>query len=492
MKKSFLLLAAGLVAGIANGQTISSGSSANLVNNPVRQPQELQVGGQQQAFWNGPVRTGAKTTSIGGRWYDYVIDYMQPYQQTLGADVNYYSPNLWNDTTALFGYTGTTTPYFFNNLLSLGMGLDPWWNMWNCTTSTGGGCVMDFTGAMAVTHTDNYTIDSVFVPGWYTRNLAKPTVVDTLIFAFVQGNGGATTDLPHNTLTGVVVPMYCASCTALDFLDLYHDQTNNRAAANGGTPVTTIYKYLLNNTDTCVNAYKAAIFPRPGHSDATMGYAVSAGNYMAMTVTFKSGDATYGPHGGPGDTVRYSDGTTVTGYKYNVFQAQTFYAASSATSTTPTWAPYNADNVACAYWGFEGRGWPAPFAKYYPNWDIISTLTPLAPASAQYPHIGYHIACPSCPLLPLPATLGTTTVNSVSILNVFPNPANNELNIYYTAANGTTINATLTNILGEVVATQTSSNSKVLFNIGSLPNGIYVYTLEANGQRTTGRISVAH
>jgi Secretion system C-terminal sorting domain len=491
MKKTLLLLAAGLMAGIANAQMTLSGSAAGAVNNPVRQPQELQAGEQKQAFWNGPANPGAKTTLAGGRWYDYVTQWLQPYEINVvtGQDINYYSPNIWNDTTALFGYTGTTTPYYFNNLLSIGMGLDPFWNDWNCT---GTSCVTDFTGAMAITAADAYTIDSVFVPGWYTRNSATPAkiaVVDTLIFAFVKGNGGVSTDLPHNTLTGVVVPMYCPSCTAIDFSDLYHDVANNRAAANGGTPVTTYYKFLLKNTDTCVNAYKAAYFPRTP-ADGTIGFAVPAGNYMAMTVTFKSGDTGYHPRGGPGDTVRYSDGTTVTGYKYNVFQAQAFYVATSTTSTTPLWAPYDATNVGCAYWGFEGRGWPDPFQKYYPNWDIISTLTPLAPASAQYPHLAFHAACPTCPALPI--SLNTKVVNPVSGVTVFPNPANNELNIIYATVSGTTVNATLTNILGEVVATQSSSSNKVLFNIGSLPNGMYVYSLEANGLRTTGRVSVTH
>ena len=48
--------------------------------------------------------------------------------------------------------------------------------------------------------------------------------------------------------------------------------------------------------------------------------------------------------------------------------------------------------------------------------------------------------------------------------------------------------------MGQVVASQnaTGATGNVEFNTSALPAGIYIYTFNANGERTTGRIVVAH
>jgi hypothetical protein len=55
----------------------------------------------------------------------------------------------------------------------------------------------------------------------------------------------------------------------------------------------------------------------------------------------------------------------------------------------------------------------------------------------------------------------------------------------------------LTNMIGQVVATQNMSASAgqettATFNTSSLASGVYLYTVEANGQRVSNRFSVAH
>jgi len=49
--------------------------------------------------------------------------------------------------------------------------------------------------------------------------------------------------------------------------------------------------------------------------------------------------------------------------------------------------------------------------------------------------------------------------------------------------------------MGQTVAVQRLGNtgsSKAIFNVASLSNGIYFYTVDAGGERKTGRFVVAH
>ncbi len=88
-------------------------------------------------------------------------------------------------------------------------------------------------------------------------------------------------------------------------------------------------------------------------------------------------------------------------------------------------------------------------------------------------------------------SLGIKNINnSLDNIKAYPNPATNTLNITYTSSTAVTV--TLTNMVGQVVATQNATNGKAVFNTTELPSGVYVYTLSANGEHTTGRVVIAH
>jgi hypothetical protein len=413
---------------------------------------------------------------------------------------------LWNDSTALYGYTGTFTssvyPYEFNSLISAGTAVNPTYSPWNASGSSA--IITDFTGQYAITSTDAYTVDSLLIPGWYTRSsiatTAKAAVVDTLIVSMVYGNGASTSDLSAGTLTGSVVTTYCPTCTgSMSYYDLWHDITNNRAAHNGGTTNTVVYKFLLTASDTNADAYKSPQFPRAGHSDPVISFAVPAGNSVAASVTYKSGDATYhtdcGTCGGnPGDTIRTSNGTAIGVTKFDYWEAQVFYAATSSTSTTPLWNWYDPGNLATSSFENVANGWGTAINKYYENWDII-TGTPSVPqpASQQNLHIAFHTECMTCLVLgPSSGALGTKNVIDPTSISVFPNPASDQLTVAYSGALSTDMSVSLVNMVGQVVSTQKTNNGKVVFNTTNLPDGIYIYTLEANNSRSTGRVVVAH
>ncbi len=93
----------------------------------------------------------------------------------------------------------------------------------------------------------------------------------------------------------------------------------------------------------------------------------------------------------------------------------------------------------------------------------------------------------------------TTGVNNVAdnikSVDAYPNPAKGILSISFNMATAADVTVTLTNILGEQVCQQIVANattSRAIFDVTSFAEGIYIYTVSANGQQTTGRVVVAH
>jgi hypothetical protein len=88
------------------------------------------------------------------------------------------------------------------------------------------------------------------------------------------------------------------------------------------------------------------------------------------------------------------------------------------------------------------------------------------------------------------------TVNhTINYVNAAPNPASNNVNVTFNLASTADVTVTLTNMVGQVVATQninSVSSGKTTFNTANLATGNYIFTVIANGERTNGRIVVAH
>jgi hypothetical protein len=108
----------------------------------------------------------------------------------------------------------------------------------------------------------------------------------------------------------------------------------------------------------------------------------------------------------------------------------------------------------------------------------------------EFINLGGFVSCAQCWDL-------NVAGGNKNLLNAkaYPNPANNELNIPVTLMNAADVHVSLTNAMGQVVASQTVKNitsGKAVFNTASLCSGIYFYTVEAGGERKTGRVTVAH
>ena len=214
-----------------------------------------------------------------------------------------------------------------------------------------------------------------------------------------------------------------------------------------------------------------------------------------MSMSFITGDATYPALG---DTVQYADGTM----KYNAF----FPAiASVGDGSTISFPPYHnvSQDATSGYFkqgtvagGGDANGWTG---QYLPNWAWTSS-NPAAgsPSAFQYPYVFFHVSCATCNLTSGnggSSHVGVANVKNITSVSVTPNPANTTVTINFALATRSQVTVTLTDMLGQVVASQNVAsigNGKAEINTSNLAAGVYFYTVTANGERATGRVVVAH
>ena len=104
------------------------------------------------------------------------------------------------------------------------------------------------------------------------------------------------------------------------------------------------------------------------------------------------------------------------------------------------------------------------------------------------PHMAFHINWP------LPS-LKVENKTAAPRINLFPNPANDQLDISFILNSNANVKISVINTIGQVVAVHNIgnvSNGKAVFNTSGFPAGVYLYTLDADGARSTGRFVIAH
>lgn len=90
------------------------------------------------------------------------------------------------------------------------------------------------------------------------------------------------------------------------------------------------------------------------------------------------------------------------------------------------------------------------------------------------------------------------TASNFNLGTARPNPAQSEFTVPVTLKAASNVVVTLTNPMGQVVATQNlgkvaaGQTTNAVFNTTALSNGVYFYTVEAGGERITNRVVVSH
>ena len=323
---------------------------------------------------------------IGSRWYSYT-DYVHNKDLAAGGDDADTYLVLWNDTMAM-ECIGVYP--FYNQFSSTGMSFAPRLSAWNHAALYG--------SSIKVGPTDAYIIDSIRIKGYYKRPVSKPLVKDTLKIGFVYGDGTSSSNMPALSITG---PHYGTT----PFLDMLYDSVNNLAKrASLSTPAVITQNIILsaadaNDTDMYGIVTKYCTFSGP--------VTIPAGNFVSVSVTFKSGDATFMPF----DTI-YNP-TTFTNPEYGLFMPLVQYKLDVPGGITD-WAIYDAADSNSGF--FQERRYSTGWGHdYTPHWAYSGGGG--GPAYVQYPVIDFHVVCPTCNLIDTLSGANHVCVSGATILS---------------------------------------------------------------------------
>jgi hypothetical protein len=399
-----------------------------------------------------PNHTKSKTRAAS-RWFD-VVDAKDKTTGTIFSDfANTVNTGLiWHDSTmkALYGNGAGGTVQSAIWLKGIGQVIDPAATDFNSTSN--------YPGEIAFTRGKGYTVDSVGVIGIYDRNPSKPNVVDTLIVS-VANNSDIFT---WNERQAVVVSNYNT-----DTIKIADPAFNFSKNAIDGTS-TIIKKIPL--TAASVND---TISGGWNYYETPVGVTVGAAgiNVAAVSVVFKSGD-TWTPLV---DSI--GSGTNVI---YNRFRFVSFEEA-SGTFREYTKGDYNMSSIMQN----DTTGWGDLFIPsfYYTGADF----------GYEHHWLQWKLTCPTCA-----ATVGINE-NEISFgkVSVFPNPATETANFsIYLENTAKEVTIEISNALGQVVKTTkvgsvaANSTSNTTISVADLSAGMYIYTINADGQKTSNKLMV--
>lgn len=410
-------------------------------------------------------------TTAAPRWYSF-IDYFDTSEIDGGTGAALTSSYLWKDTMAVMAYSGTSgTEWNHNRAVSLGLSIDPTFSGFNNNDY--------YNGEMKISSTDPYTVDSLRFFGIYGFRTAN-TWVDTLRITFVYGDGtrGNATSGPDVYMAKTGNPTVLSRYGMTDSMETYRMHFDSVTTHAKGT-TSVVKDIIMDNTgtspawgDTLSNGW---YYGRVALGDQN----VPAGNLVGATITFISGAPGFTPH----DTVF---GSSI-GYKYNMFRPLIMFrgSVSSSGAPAPIFAQYSASNKNSGMFKTlpdTTNGWGG---QYIPLW--FWSATGGTASTYQYPYIDFHVKCSPC------ATVGIEEVHTAMEASAYPNPATEELNVPFTLVATGTAEVTLSNALGQTVATKKFtgvSKGKAIFNTSSLAPGVYMYTVTADGKRASGRVAI--
>lgn len=437
----------------------------------VASPMTIAAGTESGPVTGVPGGGSGKATAGVARWYSYAdyVDKLTPLADSLEL------PYMWHKSNGKAIYSDGSGGLIADTiqLASLGMSFDP----------TFGGVNQGFNdytagydkNSIVVTKTDAYTIDSVRFWGVYGRKSTKTSVVDTVRFAIVYGDGSSTAD--------VQLRMWVKDATGFPFNQFGYDTV--RFARTGYDPVagiasgtTRVIKDLyLRAGDTSMANFRSF--------DVAVGKLIPAANIVGISVNFITGDPAFRPFI---DTVFFGSLRPAEPFEFGMIRP-IVYAEPPApfTKSAPGYPQYIPNYYNTGYVKFVPDA--STWANYY-----IPSYAYTAPFAYEMPQLDVKVSCSSC------KSIKETSIRESSVIEAskaFPNPSSTEVYIPFTANQKSVVTVTVTNMLGQVVATQqlnanAGQQMTATFNTANLGAGMYLYSIEANGQRIGDRFTVAH
>lgn len=453
MKKFILLSAVGALGAF--------GASAQLLNRAVnvKEGRGVEASAPSVVLPSGAGST-SKATASGYRRYDHEA-YMETTSTTAfqGASIP-----IWQDTTIRQNFTSGLGTINFSSVCQA---FYPFDNLWNDASNP------NFLGQIKVTSTNSYVVDSVRIMGFYfTGAKGGPSQVDTLEISVATQAPGATWFWRGSVSAWALPYLPSGKDTLYTSAPINVDSIRRTALSNPTTAAGTTFKVPLTPSmrisSTGATTFQEFSFKVPGT------FTVPAGSIVLVSYTFRTG----------GTWVKNVD----TVQERHNFRAAFAYPGTSTVSEVQKYTWYSGNHSMSSIMFSTDSNF------YTPTVVIGAINTPTAWFN-QYLLNSITVSCASCGLVTTGGGINETSL--FSSVKAFPNPANTELNVPFTATEKATVTVSLTNMLGQVVATQSikanaGQEATATFNTSSLSSGVYMYTVEANGQRVSNRFSVAH
>ena len=360
MKQVLLLLAAGSIALSANAQSLPAG--ARLDNAGSDNSSYAQLPARMQTGMPSHKTTAGPTT----RWYNYG-NYFDTAVATIGGGTGrLFSYMMWNDTMTQVNYTSGVA---HNTNVSCAQVLEPFYSGFNDAVL--------YPTSMNMSSTNAYVVDSLQIWGVYDFNVAKPLVKDTITVTITYGNGTTGSDIGYGYWAGSasasLLGHYGLSATDTLFTPtVQYDSVLNRGR---GANLKTV-RIVVDSSmwgDTLSNGLWAHAIAIPGG-----GLNVPAGNLVAVTETFRSGDASFTAH----DSVYHSGNAY-----YNNFRPLLIAKVNS--SGSPMFVtPYNRFDLNTGHFKQKLSG--LTYIPYY-GWTSGGGAS-----SLQHVYMDVHVSCPTC------------------------------------------------------------------------------------------------
>ena len=450
MKKLFLLLISGALALGANAQNANSVVFTSYKHKtPIEKDAPVY-------FKTNTANTNQKTTAGGSRWYDYL-----PFIEAAAGSLNGAIMPIWHNNQVLQRFsTGLDTI----NYTSAAQYFDP--VGFGASGFTGWKDASVYPDATIHVSAGNaYTVDSISIAGGYVEVANRPAgIVDTLILSVAQSSGIWTLNKTDYSW----ISNYTTQNQLLSTGPYKADSINKALISNVGNPLTDrkYWKVPLFDADRDPEDAQGNITTKQWNFEVPGGLNVPAGGAFSVSVTFKSGDT-------------WTPGVDSFSHFHHFMPLSSYIAANAYMKYY--YYDMNDRNASTMMFSFDT-------GRYIPS-IIIEGLNTNS-YRYEYHQIAAKITCPTC------ATVSVDDIEgNIISANAYPNPATAEVRIPFALKAAADVNVTMTNTVGQVVKSATISNTtkdEATFSVSDLSNGVYFYTVLANGERQTGRVVVNH
>lgn len=396
-----------------------------------------------------------KTTASVPRNYNH-----QAYVESISSPMIGSSIPIWQDSSILVDYTSGAAAINFTSVCQV---IVPFDNLWNDITNP------NFKGLVAITPSNSYTVDSVSLDALYFNGTkGSAATVDTLEISLAYQPVDAYYFWVKSTSPWAASYLPSGKDT-LKWLSPYNVDSVRKIGKSFPFTGTSFYSWkqpltASMRTASTVTTFTTFAFKVP----AT--FTVPAGNALMVTYTFRSGAA-------------WNRNIDTITERHN-FQPGFAGSGTSTASTAMKYSWYDGDHSGSSIM------FSSDTAFYTPTLVIGAVNNPAAWYN-QYLLSTVTLSCPTCFNVSIKESDLFTNVSA------FPNPANSELNIPFTVKEKTNVTINITNLLGQVIASQNvvanaGQATTATFNTSALSAGVYLYTLNTDGGQVTNRFTIAH